>query len=137
MIELPPGWSEHHLPADMWPDADMMDKLAYAVGCRGHGNIYYRLRKHWSNWRVVRFFTHSHERAHSLWESMTGTMPHSSDAYYPSGWWSRLVFVVRHADNLCGLLAERGTLAWWLTPIVSLFRWSWWDYKTRELIKDA
>lgn len=104
MIKLAAGWKEVY-------DGETEGYLALADGPTK--TIHYKKWWHWANWPVIKFFIHSHERGHSKQYGKYGKM------------W--------HVDTP-SIMAKRGSLAWWFTPIVSLLRWSWWDKNTRKLI---
>ncbi|WP_419783470.1 hypothetical protein [Maridesulfovibrio sp.] len=131
---LPAGWKIVAADPKDWPNQKYKDKLAYADGDR---KTIYTRKGGWTTWPIISKLIGKHETIHSIQLTVRGVMTHSDEhVKYPAKFLDRLRFTWRNRDELSGIMSQRGTMAWSLSPLVSLLRWSWLDKDSRAVIAE-
>ncbi|GEM_PF-5499128 len=131
---LPPGWKIIRTDPANWPHEEMRKKLGYA---HGPSRKLYLRAKGWTTLPIVSGLILKHELTHAVQYEVCSGMFHSDDfVKYPEKLRDKVKLVWQYRDDVCGIMAQRGTVAWVLSPLVSLLRWDWHDKHSRELLQE-
>ena len=132
-VNLPEGWEIIRTAPQNWPEVAKRKKLGYAHG--PSKKIYLR-DEGWTTWPVVSALIEGHEKPHAVQYEVKGDMWHTKAPKYSGRWYERAWLFIKNLDQYSGIMSERGTLEWALSPLVSLIRGSWLDAESRELLKE-